>query len=417
MQLNSACLPHPKIADAPTPAQFSPGARTALIFRERLLAPSETFIMEQAKRLHHYRPVLVGLRRTRPSLHYPQPDVLLRADDLLIDKLAASLYRKFPFAPGFFRRLRVTNPSIVHAHFAIDAIQSLPIASKLDIPLVVSLHGFDVTSSDNALLSSFAGRHFLQHRNRLFRDASAFICVSRFIRDAALRAGFPESKLHVHYTGIDCEQFRFTNSHRDPKLILFVGRLVEKKGCEYLLRAMTIVQRSDPDAHVEIIGEGPLRSQLEGLAASLSIRATFRGVQNPREVAYSMSRARILCNPSVTASTGDKEGFGMVFAEAQAAGTPPVSFYHAAIPEVVRHGQTGLLCAEGDISALAASLQTLLNDSTLWAVMNRQSREWVKNQFDIATQTQNLEMLYDECISQHRRRTSRTLNLAAAPTS
>jgi glycosyltransferase involved in cell wall biosynthesis len=375
--------------------------RTALIFRERLLAPSETFILEQAKRLRRYRPILVGLRHTRPSLHYPQPEILFRDGDQFLDRLAASLYRKFPMATGFFHRLRAANPSIVHAHFAIDAIQALPIANLLDIPLVVSLHGSDVTSTDRALAVSRAGRHFMQHRERLFREASAFICVSSFIRDAALQAGFPESKLHVHYTGIDCEQFGPSDIQRDPNLILFVGRLVEVKGCECLIRAMAIVQQHYPEARLEIIGDGPLRPNLEALAAGLSIRATFRGVQSPLEVANSMSRARILCNPSIKASSGQMEGFGMVFAEAQAVGTPVVSFAHGAIPEVVRHGQTGLLCSEGDIGALAASLRSLLDDSALWTLMSRKARAWVHERFDIAGQTEALEMLYDNCVAHH----------------
>ena len=376
---------------------------TALIFRERLLAPSETFITEQVKRLSRYRPVLVGLRRTRPSLQYAQPEILLRDGDRFFDRLAASLYRKLPMGPDFFRRLRAANPSIIHAHFAIDAIQAIPIARKLDIPLVVSLHGSDVTSIDRALKASRSGRHYLRHRERLFREATAFICVSGFIRDAALRAGFPESKLHVHYTGIDCERFRPADIRRDPKLILFVGRLVEVKGCEHVIRAMALLQQHHPDAHLEIIGDGPLRPNLERLAAELSVNANFRGAQSPLEVAQRMTRAQILCNPSIKASSGQMEGFGMVFAEAQAVGTPVVSFSNAAIPEVVSHGKTGLLCAEGDIGALTSSLQTLLEDSALWASMNRRGPAWVKERFDIARQTEALELLYDDCVANHRR--------------
>jgi colanic acid/amylovoran biosynthesis glycosyltransferase len=375
--------------------------RQALIFRERLLAPSETFITEQAKALRRYRPVLVGLRRTDPALQHQLPEFLLRDGHTSLDKLAASLYRKLPIAPAFYSRLSAANPSIIHAHFAIDAMQALPTASKLNLPLVVSLHGFDVTSSDQALRTSCAGRHFVEHRERLFNRASAFICVSQFIRSAALRAGFPESKLHVHYTGIDCDRFRTADVQRDPNLILFVGRLVEKKGCEYLLKAMALIQKDNPRAHLEIIGDGPLRSTLHAIAAVHSIRASFRGVQSPDEVLRSMSRARILCNPSVTASTGDREGFGMVFAEAQAVGTPVVSYSHAAIPEVVNHGKTGLLCPEGDVSALSTALQTLLNDSVLWTSMSQCASEWIREHFDIARQAENLELLYDECVARH----------------
>ena len=376
--------------------------RTALIFRERVLAPSETFIMEQAKPLRRFQPILVGLRRSSPALKHMLPEVLLRNGHDLVDKFAASGFRKFPINPYFFNRLRSVEPSIIHAHFAVDAIQAMSIAERLDLPLVVSLHGFDITSTDAALRTSFAGRHFVQQKQQLFDRATAFICVSRFLRQVALEAGFPESKVHVHYTGIDCERFRPSSIKRDSDLVLFVGRLVEKKGCEYLLRAMALVQRENARAHLEVIGDGPLRSSLESLASELSVRVSFRGTQSPEEVIRSMSRARILCNPSVKASSGDMEGFGMVFAEAQALGTPVVSFAHAAIPEVVSHGKTGLLCPERDVTALSLAIRELLDHQRLWDAMSLTARAWVKERFDIATQTEKLEALYDECIDHHR---------------
>jgi glycosyltransferase involved in cell wall biosynthesis len=377
--------------------------RTAIVFRERLLAPSETFIIEQAQMLRRYKPVLAGLRRVEPGLRHNLPEILLREGTGTWDKIAARVYRQFPFAPAFIQRLRAQNPSILHVHFATDAVHALSIANALELPLVVSLHGCDVTPTDAHFAQSVSGRHFLSHRSRLFARASAFLCVSQSICAAALRAGFPEAKLHVLYTGVDCERFRPADVERDPKLILFVGRLVEVKGCEFLLRAMAHLQQHNPQAHVEIIGDGPLRSDLEALAGKLAIRASFRGVQNSAEVLRSMARARILCNPSIKASSGQTEGFGMVFAEAQAVGTPVVSFASAAIPEVVKHGHTGLLCPEGDIVALATSLRTLLDNSELWASMSHQARTWVKERFDIARQTEKLELIYDECIARQRR--------------
>ena len=261
--------------------------QTALIFRERLLAQSETFIAEQAKRLRRYSPVMVGLRRTHPCLQYAQPEILLRDGCSFSDRLAASLYRRFPIGTDFIRRLRAANPSIIHAHFAIDAVQALPIARTLNIPLVVSLHGFDVTSNDGALRMSRAGRHFLQHRQRLFHEATAFICVSKFIRNAALRAGFPESRLHVHYTGIDCERFRAVDVPRDPKLILFVGRLVEKKDANtsferwrsFSSMILMLIWRSSAMAHC---GQGsshlPLLFQFGPYSVVSKIPSRFRAV-------------------------------------------------------------------------------------------------------------------------------------------
>jgi glycosyltransferase involved in cell wall biosynthesis len=294
--------------------------------------------------------------------------------------------------------LRARNPAILHAHFATDGVQALPIAKALNLPLVVSLHGYDVTSSDAELSTCFTDRYFLSHRKRLFARASAFLCVSRSLREAALRAGFPEEKLHVHYTGVDCERFRPVAIERDPKLILFVGRLVEAKGCEYLLRAMELIQKEDSMAHLEIIGDGPLRPALEALAEKLALPVCFRGVQDTHEVQRRMSCARVLCNPSVTA-----EGFGMVFAEAQAVGTPVVSCMHSAIPEAVSHGETGLLCQERVPGPLAVALLTFLKDQTIWERASARSITWVRERFDIAKQTVKLERLYDECRERYSR--------------
>jgi colanic acid/amylovoran biosynthesis glycosyltransferase len=92
------------------------------------------------------------------------------------------------------------------------------------------------------------------------------------------------------------------------------------------------------------------------------------------------------------------EGFGMVLAEAQAVRTPIVSFVHGAIPEVVNHGRTGLLCPEGDVAALSSALAKLLRDQVLWMRMNQRAPGWVRERFDISRQTEKLESLYDDCI-------------------
>ena len=369
-----------------------------IIFRETLLPPSETFILEQAAALSRYTPVLAGMRRLRHSLESPFKEILLSEQmDEKADR-AVALYRYLGLGRKFLRKLRAEDPVVMHAHFATDAVQALPIAKALRIPLFVSLHGYDVTTTDQHFRKSRQGRHYLRHRSRLFAQADWFLCVSSSILQAALKAGFPEEKLLIHYTGIDCARFAPSTEPRDSKLILFVGRLVEKKGCEVLLRAMPAVQQRDPQAHVEIIGDGPLRPSLEALAKQLGVHANFRGVQSSEEVRSSMSRARVLCNPSVKAANGDSEGFGMVFAEAQAVGTPVVSSRHAAIPEVVDNGVTGTLCPEHDSAAIASALSSYLEDDELWMRTSYQATRWVRRSFDIATRTRRLEDLFDAAL-------------------
>ena len=221
----------------------------------------------------------------------------------------------------------------------------------------------------------------------------AFLCVSRSLREKALQTGFPGEKLRVHYTGVSCLPHAQEVIERDRKLILFVGRLIETKGCEFVIRAMALLQQEDPLAHLEIIGDGPLRTELESLAKRLGVRVQFTCVQEPQVVRRSMMRARVLCNPSVTA-----EGFGMVFVEAQSVGTPVVSCKHSAIPEAVSHGETGLLCPERMPGALAEALLTYLKDDVFWEWTSQRSIVWVRENFDIAKQAVKLEHLYDECL-------------------
>jgi glycosyltransferase involved in cell wall biosynthesis len=285
--------------------------------------------------------------------------------------------------------------SIIHAHFALDAVTALPIAEALKVPLFVTLHGHDVNKSDKQLSENADGRRYLMGRSRLFARADKFLCVSHSIRKAALKAGFPEEKLHVHYTGIDCTRLLPVTTPRDEKLVLFVGRLVEKSGCAYLLHAMEMVQKHDPAAHVEIIGDGPLREELERLAEELGVRANFRGVLDTEQVRLSMSRARVVCDPSVTAANGDSEGFGMVLAEAQALGTPVVSSMHAAISEAVSQGKTGLLCPERDPYGLADALLAFIGNDWYWKRTSARAAAWVRDRFDVVRQTAKLEAFFD----------------------
>jgi colanic acid/amylovoran biosynthesis glycosyltransferase len=239
----------------------------ALIFREWILPPSETFIIEQGKALRRYDPVLAGLCLKGSGNYAKIPQVLLTSRSGYLANAAVKAYRYTGFAPQFHRHLRSIHASIVHAHFATDAVSALLIAEYLDLPLVVTLHGYDVTTDDVHLARTLRGRHYLKRRRRLFERTTRFLCVSKSIRDAAARAGFPEEKLQVHYTGVDCERFQPNHVGRDPKLVLFVRRMVEKKACQNLISAMKQVLEEDPQAKLDIIGDGPLGPELKAMAA------------------------------------------------------------------------------------------------------------------------------------------------------
>jgi glycosyltransferase involved in cell wall biosynthesis len=263
----------------------------------------------------------------------------------------------------------------------------MPLARALGVPLVVTLHGADITVRGAA-----------ERYRALAEQAAAFICVSGFIRDRALEAGLPAEKLRVHYIGIDRKLFVPAPEGVEPTGVLFVGRLVEKKGCEYLIRAMAEVQRAHPDASLTVVGDGPLRPALEQEAARLGVDVQFLGILPPDAVKLELRRASVFCVPSVEATNGDCEGLGMVFIEAAAMGVPVVSTRHGGIPEAVSDGNTGLLVPEKDVLSLAAALERTLRDVSFRQQLSVEGQRFVERRFDLAGQTAGLETLYDEVV-------------------
>src|SRR3569833_691489 len=111
-------------------------------------------------------------------------------------------------------------------------------------------------------------------------SATRFLCVSDFLKRVLIAKGFPEQKIDVHYTGIDTHRFTpDPQAVREP-IVLFVARLVEKKGCESLIETMAKVQSAVPESSLIVIGDGPLRAKLESKAAALLHRTQFLGDQN-----------------------------------------------------------------------------------------------------------------------------------------
>ncbi|MDA0867843.1 MAG: glycosyltransferase [Cyanobacteria bacterium] len=205
--------------------------------------------------------------------------------------------------------------------------------------------------------------------------------------------------IQVHYIGVDVDQFQADSGILRQPYILFVGRLVEKKGCEYLIRAMAQVQATLPDTELIIIGDGPLRGALEALAVKHLTRYRFEGQQPPNMVKEWMGRSRVLVAPSVTTPQGETEGLPIVILEAMAMGLPVVSSIHAGIPEAIVCGETGFLAAERDEQALSQHMLTLLQHPGLWQRFSTAGRQRVQATFNLETNTHKLEHLYTQVLA------------------
>ncbi len=272
----------------------------------------------------------------------------------------------------------------------------MPIADSLGVPLVTTLHGGEVTASDSELAGHrhYSARAYLSRRKRLQSQGALFIAVSKFVHAKLLEQGYPEDRTVLHYIGVDTAFFKSDSQVQREPIVLFVGTLHEGKGCEYAIRAMAKVQPLLPDVELVILGDGPLRPSLERLAREKLCRYRFVGTQPPEVVRSWMNRAKVFATPSVTADTGWKEAFGIVFAEAQAMHLPVASFASGGITEAVKHGETGLLAKERDWERLASNIQILLRDEAMRQRMAEAGRQRVCSLFNLRKQTALLEDQY-----------------------
>ncbi|NUQ19497.1 MAG: glycosyltransferase [Gemmatimonadaceae bacterium] len=376
--------------------------RPVLIYRDRLVYLSERFIVAQGEALRRYAPHYAGVRR-EPSVETPPTRTTLLCDGSILDLPRAFAFKTLGVLPDSFRRLAALRPELVHAHFGPDGVRAIPIARHVRAPLVVTFHGFDATMHDDALraTSSHAMRRFPQTRRRLFSSAARFIAVSQFVREKLLARGYPSEKIVVHPIGVDTTFFA-GRAERD-RVVLFVARLVEQKGIADFVRVVGEVRHRHPDLRGVVIGDGPARQSAESLSRELGAGVEFLGSRGVDEVRDWMNRSLVFCVPSRRMTTGAEEGFGLVFAEAQAAGLPVVSYANGGIPEAVAAGETGLLAPDGDWQALAGHLLLVASDDVLRRKFSAAGSARARMYFDLAKQSSALEETYDAVVEEYQR--------------
>ena len=225
---------------------------------------------------------------------------------------------------------------------------------------------------------------------RLFHEGELFLPVSDFWRSRLIELGCPPDKIAVHHMGIALSKFPVPRRHvargGDTVRLLTVARLVEKKGVEYAIRAVAAL-RGDIDRRIEyqILGDGPLRAELEQLVRELGVSDSVKlvGESDQAGVGAEMGRADIFVAPSVVAEDGDMEGVPVSIMEAMARGLPVVSTLHSGIPELVRDKVSGYLVPERDTPSLAHALARLVEDPRLRHRMGMAGRGIVERGYDL----------------------------------
>lgn len=239
---------------------------------------------------------------------------------------------------------------------------------------------------------------FTGHAADLFRErcalkdkivrAAFIVCISRFHREFYMAEGADPDKLIIAYCGIDLSHFKPAQTDRaeGPIRIIASARLVEKKGLSYLLEACQ--QLVGHQAFTcTIAGSGPLlpelRQQVEDLGLSELVSLTGKPLLQ-EDIPEFMASGDIYCLPCVWADDGDVDGLPQMLMEAMACGVPVISTQLAGIPDLIEHEHSGLLVEPKDVTALAAAISRLADDSVLREQLALQGRAKLVESFDIA---------------------------------
>lgn len=360
------------------------------IFRKSLLSYSETFIADQGQMLPVFRPVYCGYKIDKSGIHMiAQSEKILLSDYSRTMPVSKFLFRKnLSGARNWVKAIARQSPDLIHAHFFNDGIDAVKLGAKLDTPVITTVHGHDVTKYQNASSQNRENKNFIDRVDRV-------IAVSDFIARHALASGIPETKLVKHSIGIDLEKFNLEKQESEEPSIVFVGRLVEKKGCTYLLQAAEKITAMFPEVKLTIIGDGNLSATLKQEAVTRTLNCEFVGQKSAQQIRDYLARSWLFVAPSITANNGDAEGLGMVFLEAQALRTPVVSFRSGGVVEAVDDQKTGLLCDEKDVDTLVDNIASLLGNAALRKSMGDQGRQRVEQNFNIRIQCEKLEQIYN----------------------
>lgn len=324
----------------------------------------------------------VGAVRVCRFAYFPRPLEGL-ADEAIMPTLRSQPWRvaEVPFLISSFTLsalsfVRRDPPDIINAHWIVPAGLAALAASRLcGVPYAVTVHGGDAYALRGGALDWL--------KARIVSQADAVAPVSRDIA-----GGLPDcaGTTSVVPMGVPVDRIQQATRQRrpEPGRLLFVGRLVDKKGVDHAVRALA----SLPGATLRVVGDGPQRTGLEALARRLEVsdRVDFLGTCPHQAVLEELTRAQAIVIPSRVASDGDRDGTPVVLAEAMAAGVPVIASDLGGLGEQVQHGMTGLLVRPDDPVALTATLRRSLDDPVRLEALGRRARDHAPgSELDVAT--------------------------------
>ncbi len=239
--------------------------------------------------------------------------------------------------------------------------------------------------------------------DEIFKSGDFFLANCEFFRQRVIQLGGNPERVAVHRSGLDCSKFKFIPRQLNADGIIRIattGRLVEKKGIEYAIRAVAQQAQVYPKLEYQIIGDGVLKEHLQTVIQQLNAESFIKlvGWKNEQEIIEILEQSHLFIAPSITAQDGNQDAPINVLKEAMAMGLPVISTYHGGIPELVEDGVSGFLVPERNTEALAEKLGYLIEHPERWIKMGEAGRAYVEQHYDIHRLNDKLVQLYQRLL-------------------
>jgi glycosyltransferase involved in cell wall biosynthesis len=281
-------------------------------------------------------------------------------------------------------RLKELKVDVALIEYGTHAMKLIPVLKQANIPFVVHFHGYD------ASIKIVLEKH--HNYKQLFAEAYGVIAVSKVMYKRLLDLGCPKEKLVYNVYGAN-PLFKKRQPQFSKKQAVAIGRFVDKKAPYYTIMAFKHVVKKYPSAQLKMAGQGVLMNTCSNLIKYLGLQSNIQllGIVTPEEVAKLMQESYCFVQHSITADDGDQEGTPLAVLEAALSGLPVVSTYHAGIQDVIKHGETGLLCDEHDVDKMAENLIRIFDDVDYAKQLGHNAREDHMVRFSLERHINSLE--------------------------
>ncbi len=345
------------------------------IFTPNLNPYSETFIQAHKKYL-----------KDKVFYYYGARNIQLEGTSYLStswERRVLNLKRRLLKKPSNFvqetiilNSLKKNKIDVVLAEYGTHAHFILPYIKKAGLPLVVHFHGYD------ASMVAVVEKH--EKYKAVFKYASKVVAVSRKMEQMLLEMGCPSEKLVYNVYGPQPE-FLEVQPNFSKKQFVAIGRFTDKKAPYYTILAFKKAIEKHSEAKLIMAGDGQLLNTCKNLVKHLGIEAQveFPGIIAPERYRQVLAESLGFVQHSITAESGDMEGTPLAILEASAAGIPVISTIHAGIPDVIIHGETGLLCEEHDVEGMANNMIALLDDEAFAKKMGKAGKRNILANFSM----------------------------------